>query len=57
MATKVELPRELVKTALEQAASLRVRNAKASTNPIIKQALEEEERHIRNAISTLTETK
>lgn len=57
MATKVELPKELVKAALEQAASLRARNIKSATNPLIKQALEEEDRQIRAAISTLTETK
>lgn len=57
MATKVELPKELVKAALEQAKSLRTRNIKSATNPLIKQALEQEEREIGNAISTLTEVK
>lgn len=53
MAVKVELPKELVKAALEQAASLRARNAKSATNSIIKQAYEEEELQINKAISVL----
>lgn len=57
MATKVDLPRDLVKAALEQAKSLRTRNIKSATNPLIKQALEEEERAIANAITTIAETK
>lgn len=57
MATKVELPKELVKAALEQAKSLRTRNIKSATNPLIKQALEQEETQIAQAIQTLTETK
>lgn len=57
MAIRIELPKELVKDALTQAASLRVRNIKASNNPIIKQALEEEERQIRAAINSFTEIK
>lgn len=57
MATRVELPKELVKVALEQAAGLRTRNGKAATNELIKQAYRQEEDAIRLAISTLTETK
>jgi len=57
MATKVELPKELVKVALEQAKSLRTRNIKAATNALIKQALQDEETAIQAAINTLTETK
>lgn len=57
MATKVELPKELVKAALEQAKSLRTRNAKAATNNLIRQALQDEEQAIQNAINTLAETK
>lgn len=57
MATKVELPKDLVRAALEQAKSLRTRNIKAATNALIKQALEEEEKAIVQAIGTLTEVK
>lgn len=57
MATRVELPKDLVKTALEQAASLRARNIKAATNALIKTALEDEERQIRAAIGIMTEIK
>jgi len=57
MPTTVDLAKPLVKTALEQAASLRARNIKAATNDLIRQALEDEERQIRAAIGTLTETK
>ena len=57
MATKVDLPRDLVRAALEQAKSLRTRNIKSATNPLIKQALLEEEQAIANAIGTLQDTK
>lgn len=57
MATRVELPKELVKDALAQAKSLRTRNAKATNNAIIKQALQEEEAHIAAAMNTLTDIK
>lgn len=53
MATKVELPKEIVRPALEQAAALRARNAKAATNPVIKHALEQEEAAIRAALNTI----
>ena len=57
MATRVELPKELIKTALEQAAALRQRNIKATANAIIKQALEEELRQITLAKDTMTDSK
>ena len=57
MATRVELPREIVKIALEQACTLRLRQMKAATNDLIKKALDDEERAIRTAISTITDTK
>lgn len=57
MATRVELPKELLLSALEQAAALRSRNIKASTNLVIKQALEEELRVITLAKNTMQETK
>lgn len=57
MATRVELPKDIVKVALEQAQSLRTRQIKASSNNIIKQALEEELRVISQATTTLTEIK
>lgn len=57
MATRVELPKEIVLAALQQAAQLRARGIKAATNALIKQALSEEEDQIRKASQTLTETK
>lgn len=57
MATRVELPKELVKAALEQAASLRARNVKAATNNLIKQALADEEMAIRTSLNSLAEIK
>lgn len=57
MATKVELPREMVKVALEQACTLRLRQMKQATNELIKKALDDEERAIRLAINTLADTK
>lgn len=57
MATRVELPKEIVKAALEQAASLRTRGIKAATNSVIKQALEQELLVISQAIPLLQETK
>lgn len=57
MATKVELPKDIVRAALEQAKSLRTRNIKTATNAIIKEALQQEETAIAQAISTLTEVK
>jgi len=57
MATKVELPKELVKTAIEQAILLRHRQIKQATNALIKQALEQELTDLSKARDTLTETK
>lgn len=57
MATRVELPKDLVLAALNQAAQLRVRGIKAATNALIKKALEDEETHIRAATQTLSEIK
>lgn len=42
MAVKVDLPKELLASALDGAISLRSRNIKAATNPIIREALEKE---------------
>lgn len=57
MATKVELPKELVQVALVQARGLRERGMKAATNALIKQALDDERLAIHNAIQSLTEVK
>ena len=57
MATRVELPKEIVKIALEQACTLRLRQLKAATNDLIKKALDDEERQIRAGIATITEMK
>lgn len=42
MALKVELPKELLTHALDQAIALRERYIKAASNPVIKQAYEQE---------------
>lgn len=55
MALKVELPKQLCIDALTQFLSLKERNARAATNPIIKQALEEECRAVEHAKQTVTE--
>ncbi len=57
MAIKVELPKELVQTALDQAMSLRSRQIKQASNPIISDALEKERAAIMAAKNTLTEIK
>lgn len=57
MATRVELPRELVKNALENAIALRERQIKAATNQIIKDALAQEQAVITAAATQLTEIK
>lgn len=57
MATRVDLPKELVRVALEQAAALRTRNGKAATNALIKEALAGEESAIRASLNTLSEIK
>lgn len=57
MATRVELPKEIVKYALEQAVSLRHRQIKAATNALIKKALEDELASLTTGLNTLTEVK
>jgi hypothetical protein len=57
MAVKVDLPKELIIVALEQAASLRARNIKAATNTVIKEALEQEMAAIVKAKSTIETVK
>lgn len=53
MPTLVQLPKEIVKAALDQALSLRARNVKAATNTVIKEALEQEQLQIAKALQTL----
>lgn len=55
MPTIVELPKPLLKAALEQAISLRRRNVTAATNELIKTALEDEIKVLRNAIDSARE--
>lgn len=57
MAVKVELPKEILNSALEQAIAIRKRNANAATNSIIKQALEEEISKIQIAKGSLHDIK
>lgn len=56
MPTIVQLPKDLVKPALEQALALRNRNSKAATNPVIKEAFEQEAIAIAKAIPLLEST-
>lgn len=53
MATRVDLHKDLIKTLLEQGIGLRQRQIKAASNPIIKQALDEELSHINRAMLAL----
>lgn len=57
MATRIELPKDIVKAMLEQAQSLRSRQIKAATNTLIKEALEKEQEQIIAAKNTITEIK
>lgn len=57
MAVRVDLPKELITAALEQAISLRERYIKSANNPIIKQAYEQEQAAMIAAKSTLQEIK
>lgn len=56
MPLKLDLPKAMVKNALEQAISLRRRNINSASNELIKKALEDEVSAIRLAIDTMTET-
>jgi len=53
MAIKIDLPKEILVSALDQAAALRSRNIKAATNPIIKEALEKEHAEILKAKTSI----
>lgn len=57
MATRVELPKDLVKLALQGAISLRVRQDKAASNALIAKALQDEIAALTTAMNTLTEIK
>lgn len=57
MAIRVELPKEILNAALEQAITLRARHITAATNAIIKQALEQEQAALIAAKSTIQEVK
>lgn len=57
MATRVDLPMPIVKAALQQAISLRVRNKNAATNELIRKALEDEITAIQHSVNTVTEVK
>lgn len=57
MAFKVELPRELLKESLETSSAQRERAAKAASNPVIKQAYEQEAEAFNKAILSLEQAK
>lgn len=57
MAMRIELPKEMTEAMLEQAQSLRIRQIKAATNNIIKEALQKELDLIAKAINTMQTVK
>lgn len=57
MATRIELPRDLVKTAFTMKINSLKRAEKEATNPLIKTALADELGQIQTALNTLTEIK
>ena len=57
MAIRIDLPKEIIAQALQAKISTNNRNKNASTNDIIKQALEQENQKIAAAIATISETK
>lgn len=57
MPIKIDMPKGVLKSALEQAISLRRRNVNAATNELIRNALEDEIKNIRLAMDTMTEIK
>jgi hypothetical protein len=57
MAYRVDIPQELLRRALGAAIQSSTRAAKASQNPIIKDALNAETADYNKALHTLTETK
>lgn len=57
MATRVELPKDLCKTMIDQAIGLRDRQIKAASNALIKQALEDERRQLAEAKNTISDIK
>lgn len=57
MATKVELPKDMVKTLIENGMALRQRQIKQATNPLIKTALEDELSALSKSRDTIIEAK
>lgn len=57
MAVKVELSKELVKIAMKKHIDSIKRAVTAATNPLIKNALEDELGQITKAMDTMTEIK
>jgi hypothetical protein len=57
MALHIELPKDILTNALDQAVSLRSRQSKAANNSLIKQALEQEIAAITTAKNTIAEIK
>lgn len=57
MAVRVELPKELMRRALEKEKASTERAAKATGNPVIKDALQTEANTYNTAITSITEIK
>lgn len=57
MATRIELPRDLVKTAFTMKISSLKRAEKEATNPLIRAALQDELGQIQTALNTMAEIK
>lgn len=57
MATRIELPKEIVASAIQKHIASLQRALKEATNPVIKQALEQELQTTIQAKLTISETK
>lgn len=57
MAVKIDLPRDAVKIAFKAYTASLKRSINAATNPLIKNALEDELGQITKALDTMTEIK
>lgn len=57
MATRVELPKDMMRQLIDQGIQLRNRQRNGALNDIIKQALEQELQTLQAAKNTLTDIK
>lgn len=57
MATRIDLPKDLVAAAFTQRTQSLQRAANAATNNLVKTALQDELRQLQSALATITEVK